>query len=405
MIPEEWEEVSLGKLGRFKNGINKDSAAFGSGLPFVNLMDVFGQNHLLPNVELGLLQTSASERATYNLKAGDVLFVRSSVKPSGVGLTAVALQDMPNTVFSGFLLRYRDKGGLDIDFKKHVFYAERFRAEVIGRSSVSANTNINQSNLVGISIPLPPLPEQHAIAEALGDGDALIETLEAMIAKKRNIKQSAMQELLTGHRRLPGFQGEWRDAQLGTLGSFAKGTGVMKDEATSGSLPCVRYGELYTHHSDIIRQFNSHISADVAKGALRLRKGDVLFAGSGETKEEIGKCAALITDIEAYAGGDIVVLRLSSASAEFFGYCLNGPEVQSQKASKGQGDAVVHISSRALASIELHFPPTVDEQRAIAAVLLDIDAEIDALEDKLEKMRSVKQGMMQVLLTGEIRLV
>jgi len=255
VIPEEWEDVPIGKLGRFKNGINKDSVAFGSGFPFVNLMDVFGRNHIGQGHELGLLTTSSTERAAYDLRAGDVLFVRSSVKPAGVGLTAVVLQDLPTTVFSGFLLRYRDNGSLDINFKKHVFYAVRFRNELIGKSSVSANTNINQSSLVGICIPLPPLPEQQAIAEALGDADGLIEALEVLIAKKRDIKQGAMQDLLTGHRRLPGFQGEWVERQLGSLGSFAKGSGVRKDEASSGSLPCVRYGELYTHHTDIVRRF------------------------------------------------------------------------------------------------------------------------------------------------------
>jgi type I restriction enzyme S subunit len=277
----------------------------------------------------------------------------------------------------------------------------RFRAI----TDVGAKTGINLTTVGKLRTAVPPFPEQKAIAEALGDADALIEALEALIAKKRAIKQGAMQDLLTGQRRLPGFQGEWCECQLGSLGSFAKGSGVKKDEADSGPLPCVRYGELYTHHTDIIRRFNSHISAEVAKGALRLRVGDILFAGSGETKEEIGKCAALVEDVEAYAGGDIVVVRPSGSSAEFLGYYLNMPDVQRQKASKGQGDAVVHISSRALASIDLKLPPTLDEQRAIAAVLSDMDAEIAALEDKLAKARDVKQGMMQVLLTGEIRLL
>ncbi len=229
--------------------------------------------------------------------------------------------------------------------------------DLAAHNSGTAQPKITKATCERLLIALPPLPEQQAIAEALGDADALIEALEVLIAKKRDLKQGAMQDLLTGHRRLPGFQGEWVETKLGGLGSFAKGSGVKKDEASSGSLPCVRYGELYTHHTDIIRRFNSHISPEVAKGALRLRAGDLLFAGSGETKEEIGKCAALVDDVEAYAGGDIIVLRPSGSSAEFLGYYLNMPDVRRQKASKGQGDAVVHISSRALASIDLKLPP------------------------------------------------
>lgn len=129
-----------------------------------------------------------------------------------------------------------------------------------------------------------------------------------------------------------------------------------------------------------------------------------MFAGSGETKEEIGKCVAFLDDIEAYAGGDIVVLRPTEGCSEFLGYYLNAPFVVSQKASKGQGDAIVHISSTALGAIDLNLP-RVDEQQAIAAILFDLDDEIDALEAKLAKTRQIKQGMMQELLTGRIRLV
>jgi type I restriction enzyme S subunit len=191
---------------------------------------------------------------------------------------------------------------------------------------------------------------------------------------------------------------------LGELGHFLKGSGVKKDEARSGEIACIRYGEIYTHHHDYVRSFNSWISRDVANTATKLRRGDLLFAGSGETKEEIGKCVAFVHDIEAYAGGDIVILRPFEANSTFLGYLLNAPAVASQKASRGQGDAVVHISAGALTSIEVSLP-TFAEQTAIAAVLSDMDAELAALEARRDKTRALKQGMMQELLTGRTRLV
>ena len=130
----------------------------------------------------------------------------------------------------------------------------------------------------------------------------------------------------------------------------------------------------------------------------------MLFAGSGETKEEIGKCVAFVDDLDAYAGGDIVILRPEEACAMFLGYYLNTATINRQKASKGQGDAVVHIGSGALAEIDLMLPP-VKEQTAIAAILSDMDTEIAALDTKLAKARNIKQGMMQELLTGRIRLI
>lgn len=196
---------------------------------------------------------------------------------------------------------------------------------------------------------------------------------------------------------------DWNIMPLSLLGDFSKGSGIRKDEAQSGDLPCVRYGEIYTHHNDIIREYNSRITLDVAKTAKRLRKGDILFAGSGETKEEIGKAVAFISDNEAYAGGDIVILRPRDSSSKFLGYVLNAPFIARQKACKGQGDAVVHISTSALASIEIPIPP-ISEQFAIAAALSDMDALLDGLDRLIKKKRAIKQAAMQQLLTGQTRL-
>ena len=203
VIPEDWEARHLGAIGEFKNGMNKDSAAFGHGHPFINLMDIFGVCSISTNEQLGLVACSTQERAAYDLRRGDVIFVRSSVKPSGVGLTAVIEQDLPETVYSGFLIRFRENGFLDLGFKRHCFYETRFRKALIGSSSVSANTNINQDSLKGLAIPLPPtLPEQTAIATVLSDMDTDIAALETKLTKARQIKQGMMQNLLTGKIRL-----------------------------------------------------------------------------------------------------------------------------------------------------------------------------------------------------------
>ncbi|MCD6455172.1 MAG: restriction endonuclease subunit S [Methanophagales archaeon] len=197
---------------------------------------------------------------------------------------------------------------------------------------------------------------------------------------------------------------DWDVVPMGSLGMFSKGRGISKDESDSGEIPCIRYGEIYTHHNDIIHLYNSFISLEVAKSSKKLKTGDILFAGSGETKEEIGKCVAFIDDIEAYAGGDIVILTLNKGKPQFFGYLFNAPIISRQKASKGQGDAVVHISSPALSSIRVPLPPTLAEQTAIATALSDADALIQSLERLIAKKRDIKQGAMQELLTGKKRL-
>ena len=281
----------------------------------------------------------------------------------------------------------------------HLFVAKmlsRFTFNHVSRHL--GNPKLMNDVMKRIQIPLPPtLAEQHAIAEALSDADALIEALAQLIAKHRALKQGAMQELFRPKKH-------WETTTLGCLGVFLKGSGVKKDDAKSGEIPCIRYGEIYTHHNNYIKNIYSWISPEVANGARRIKRGDVLFAGSGETKEEIGKCVAFIGDFIAYAGGDIVIFRSERTDPLFFGYYLNTTDINRQKASKGQGDAVVHISAKALSDINVCIPPLA-EQTAIAAVLSDMDAEIAALEGKLAKAQQIKQGMMQELLTGRVRLV
>ena len=234
--------------------------------------------------------------------------------------------------------------------------------------------------------------------------DALIAAQDKLITKKRAIKTAAMQQLLTGKQRLPGFSGEWEVKRLGDIGLFSKGHGIKKDEVLMQGIPCVRYGEIYTRHNDYVREFFSFVSREVASLALRLREGDLLFAGSGETAEEIGKCVAFLGKVEAYAGGDIVALSPSRQNSMYLGYLMNHSSIVNQKARMGQGDAVVHISATNLAKVEFRLP-SLEEQTAIATILSDMDADIAALEARRAKTQAIKQGMMQELLTGRTRLV
>jgi len=201
-----------------------------------------------------------------------------------------------------------------------------------------------------------------------------------------------------------GIPDDWDVKKLGEIGSFSKGQGIRKDQAQSGELPCIRYGELYTRHSNYIKQYYSFISKEIADTAKKLAVGDILFAGSGETKEEIGKCAAFIDSIDAYAGGDIVIFSPHSTDSLFLGYLLNSPIAVKQKASKGQGNAVVHISASNLKDVQIPVPPKIEEQTAIATVLSDTDALIERLEKLIAKKIAIKQGTMQQLLTGKKRL-
>ena len=345
---------------------------------------------------------NAPLRAQRILRNGDVLM--STVRPNLMAHLFFQEQ-VPNAVCStGFaVLRVKRDQSVPYFLFSHLF-SEGVNDQIDKILSGSNYPAINSRDVKLIEIPCPPnVAEQRAIAKVLSDVDGLINALDALIAKKRAIKQATMQQLLTGKTRLPGFSGAWETKRLGKLGTFSKGRGIKRDDVSDDGVPCIRYGELYTRYQDYILKVVSRIPPGVAETALPIKTGDLLFAGSGETTEEIGRCAAYLGEEQTYAGGDVIVLTPSGQNSIYLGHLMNSPTVSAQKARMGQGDAVVHIYINNLAQVQIELPP-IEEQRAIATVLSDMDTEISALEHRRDKTIAIKQGMMQQLLTGKVRL-
>ncbi len=197
---------------------------------------------------------------------------------------------------------------------------------------------------------------------------------------------------------------DWTIIQLGALGTFSKGKGILKEQVISEGLPCIRYGEIYTTHDFIIKEFKSFISGDVAAESKEIKSGDILFAGSGETVEEIGKAVAYIGTAKAYAGGDVIILSTKSdVNPECLSYVLESDFVKRQKRVLGQGNSVVHIYSSDLSKLKIPLPP-LPEQKAIAKVLSTADAAIHTTEKLIAQKELRKKWLMQQLLKGEVRL-
>ena len=398
VLPEDWNVKRLGELGEVLIGLTyKPSDVRKHGILVLRSSNI--QNNILAFDDNVFVDTYVPERI--KVRSGDLLVCVRNGSRALIGKAAILDEKTVGMTFGAFMAVYRSPIG---QLTSYLFQSTILRRQINEHLGATIN-QITNKNLNSFRIPISPFEdERHAIATALRDIDALLVGLARLIAKKQSLKQAAMQQLLTGATRLPGFHGEWQVKCLGDIGTFLKGSGVKKDEAQSGDLPCIRYGEIYTHHNDYIRTFESWISPDVAATATRLRQGDLLFAGSGETKEDIGKCVAFVNDYEAFAGSDIVILRVANADAMFMGYYCNAAPIVAQKASMGQGDAVVHISAAALSRIKIRIP-SAPEQTAIAGVLSDMDAELAALEARLDKTYDLKQAMIQELLTGKTRLV
>ena len=270
--------------------------------------------------------------------------------------------------------------------------------ESLSRRS-SGQTGVEMPALKAFGFGLPPPPEQHDIASALGDADGLIESLERLIAKKRAIKQGAMQELLTGRRRLPGFKGEWTTTILGEVIEKFIGGGTpsrSNPQYWGDEIPWVTVKDFATH--DPCKSQESITKAGLLNSASHLIPQGTLITS---TRMALGKAVvysvdvAINQDLKALFPKTIIVTQYLYYWFQHFGCVID---------ELGSGSTVKGISLADLKNVEFRHPSPA-EQTAIVAVLADMDAEIAALEGKLAKARAIKQGMMQELLTGRIRLV
>lgn len=215
------------------------------------------------------------------------------------------------------------------------------------------------------------------------------------------MKQTAVKNKIQAKYDIPN---DWTVIQLGDLGTFSKGKGILKEQITLEGLPCIRYGEIYTTHDFIIKEFKSFICNDVANESKEIKQGDILFAGSGESLEEIGKAVAYIGKNKAYAGGDVIILSTKKdVNPECLSYALETDFVKKQKRVLGQGNSVVHIYPSDLSKVKIPLPP-FPEQKAIAQVLSTTDAAIHTTEKLIAQKVLRKKWLMQQLLTGKMRL-
>lgn len=245
-----------------------------------------------------------------------------------------------------------------------------------------------------LKIPLPPIAEQRAIAAALTDVDALIRGLDQLIAKKRDIKQATMQQLLTGKKRLPGFSGEWGVRRLGEICEISMGrTPSRFNQAFWGK--GFKWLSIADLQGKVVSESKEEITELAASGMEIIPKGTLLMS----FKLSIGRLCFAGCDL--FTNEAICSFNKLQANADFLYYALSRTDfsLYGKQAVKGYT-----LNKESLKTVEVALPSPA-EQAAIAAILSDMDAELSALETRRDKAKQLKQGMMQELLTGRIRLV
>lgn len=410
VIPEDWEVKSLQELGMWKGGAtpSMSNASFwvDGTIFWASSGDIKAK--ILSNTSSMITENAVKLSNTTLLKEGAILIVaRSGILrrylPVAKNIVPVAInQDIKALI---------PNSQTDVDYLLQIL-SER-GPDILSTCMKSGTTveSIEYTWLKKYQIPLPPLPEQKAIAAALSDVDALITSLDQLITKKRDIKQATMQQLLTGRTRLPGFSGEWEVKTFGEMFQFLNtANNARSDLVESGDIQYVHYGDIHTKWRtflDCSRDAIPFIHKDKVSNIPFLEDADVVMADASEDYEGIGISVEVknVANRKVVAGLHTLLLRGDKTilADGFKGYLQYIPDVKDALKKAATGISVYGISKNNLKHISIRVPD-IAEQRAIATTLSDMDEEIAELEQRREKTRALKQGMMQELLTGKVRL-
>ncbi|EJR7631318.1 restriction endonuclease subunit S [Campylobacter upsaliensis] len=306
-------------------------------------------------------------------------------------------------------------------YKFLFYYLQNTTNHIISFSNTTTQNNISLFIVANHKIPLPPLQEQKEIAEFL---DEKCEKIQNYINKKQKLitllqekKQALINEAVTkGLNPNIEFKNSdieylgliphhWEVRRVATLGKFFKGSNISKNDLQDSGVCVVLYGDIYTKYEIKTKQFQSKIAENFAKDKTQILCGDLLFSGSGETKEDIGKCICYLGNEKAYVGGDVIVLRQMGQDSLFLSYVLNSDYIKYQKAVISKGEIIIHIYASNLRDLKIPLPP-LQEQKEIAAFLDSKVAQIDSVIEKtkrqIELIKEYKNTLINEAVCGRI---
>jgi type I restriction enzyme S subunit len=412
VLPEDWDvsgldalavKVGSGITPTGGQGVYKDD-----GRPFVRSQNVGWGLLLLDDVAFIDDSTHATFPGT-ELRSGDVLL---NITGASIGRSAIADARLEGGNVNQHVCIIRtDTRTLVPKYLNLYLLSSGGQRQIDSFQAGGNRQGLNFGQVRSMRLPLPPTTvEQRAIATALSDVDALLEGLTRLIAKKRDLKQAAMQQLLTGQIRLPGFHGEWEVKRLGDHVTFLRNGVNSRAELTEeGPVKYLHYGDVHAcKGTTLVPAALPSLPSSKASSLDRLKDGDLILADASEDLIGVSKSV----EIRGVGTGEVVSgLHTIAARFEkdvladgFKAYLQFCPPFAGHLRRLAAGTKVYATNRAHVASVEMPLP-AVDEQSAIAAVLSDMDAELSALEARRDKTRALKRAMMQELLTGRTRLV
>ena len=433
-VPEHWPLNRLKwSMSGSVNGVWGDDPDGENDVVCVRVADFDRRNFQVDLSNPTLRSVAPSQRRDREIRRGDLLLEKSGGgEKQMVGCMVRYDHDVP-AVCSNFVARVSTANGADSRFWTYMhaaLYAGKLNYPAIKQTT--GIQNLDSNAYFDTAVPYPPLAEQQLIAAFLDHEtarvDSLIEKKHLLIDRLAEYRTALITRTVTkglppdvaeaegfdpsprlkpsGVEWLGDVPEHWVLAQLGRLGSFFKGGGGTKEDEVEEGLPCIRYGDLYTQHQFLIRHSRSDIAESQTHKYRELQYGDLLFAGSGETIEEIGKSAANVIEGPAYCGGDVIGFRPRvEIDANFLGYAADCSTAIYQKACMGRGVTVMHIYSSELKYLFIPLPP-INEQQAIGVFLNRQMQRIDALcsrvEAAIERLHEFRSALVTAAVTGKI---
>ncbi len=402
-IPKDWDVSTLGAITTLlTNGfVGTATSAYVAGEDGV--LYVQGYNVVENGFDLhGIKRVSRafhSRNQKSCLQPGDLL----TIQTGDIGVTAAVPPELAGANCHALVISRFRKTASDPHYYSQYFNSERGRAAFKKIETGTTMKHLNCGDMKDLLLPSPPLAEQQAIAAALTEVDSLLKGLERLIAKKRNLKKAAMQQLLSGQTRLPGFSSAWEVKSLKEIVQTPITDGPhLTPHFLDDGVPFLSVNNLVDNKIDFRDlRFISRPDHELFSRKCKPRIDDILLGKAAS----VGKVAIVESDIEFNIWSPIAMIRVDDRFApRFVYYQLQGADVARQITLLTNSSSQGNIGMGEIEKLVLALPPLA-EQRAIAALFSDMDAEIAALVARLHKTRNLKQAMMQELLTGRTRLV
>ena len=404
-IPDDWSVITLGNYAQiFRGGSPRPIQAFlttsDKGVNWIKIGDVGEEDKFIKSTEEKIVPDGVSRsRMVFR---GDLILSNS------MSYGRPYIMNIEGCIHDGWLVIQKYDRVFDRDYLYYALSSGLTMKQYVAMAAGSSVQNLNKEKVSKIVLPCPRISEQKSIAEVLSDIDTLIIDLKKLIRKKKDIRQGTMQMLVTGKKRLDGFSGDWVKINLAKnsrlkarIGWQGLTTAEYLDEGYSYLITGTDFkdgrinwnGCHYVNYDRYVQDPNIQVS-----------NGDLLLTKDGT----IGK-VAYISDLNRPAtlnSGVFVVKPITDAyTAHFMFYVLESSVFKEFLQQLSAGSTINHLYQKDLVKFDLYVPPTTEEQEAITGILCDMDLDIYKLEEKLSKYQKIKQGMMDELLTGKVRLV